>query len=358
MSALHHKQEKKRQHLQSFVDRFRAKATKAKQAQSRIKMLDKLETINIIQDSTTTCFDFPQPEKLSPPLITIENGSVGYNGQAILKNLNFSIVEDDRIALLGANGNGKSTLAKLLSKKLCLMDGNMRSSAKLKVGYFAQYQTDELPIDETAVEYMARLMNENSETKVRAHLARFGLERDKALTIIKKLSGGEKARLLFASISFQAPALLILDEPTNHLDIEAKDALTTALNNYEGAVILITHDLNLIEMVADNLWLVKDGKCKNFDGDLEDYRQILLGGNRKQKKERPNVVAKEEVKKNNTFAENKEINARLKRLEREMEKLNAKQAEIEQQFCTNLTPPEIIALQKDFAYLRQDMENL
>ncbi|MDR1694047.1 MAG: ATP-binding cassette domain-containing protein [Lactobacillaceae bacterium] len=342
------KQEKKRQHLQSFVDRFRYKATKAKQAQSRIKMLEKMEDIALIEDNPAIRFDFPEPLELAPPLVTIENGAVGYGEKIVLRNLNFSIAEDDRIALLGANGNGKSTLAKLISHRLKLMEGKIHRNNKLEVGYFAQHQAEELPLDQTPTEFMARLMNERLEVKVRTHLARFGLEKDKALTTIKNLSGGEKAKLLFAAMSYNSPALLILDEPNNHLDMDARDALITALNEYKGAIILITHDLYLIELIADNLWLVKDSKCKPYDGDLDDYRNMLLSTDSDKKQ----TAKKEKTEKKKVdFQEIKLINSQIKRLERELEKLNIKKAEVENKFAEVKDTNEIVSLQKDLAQI-------
>lgn len=345
------KQDKKKQHLQSFVDRFRAKASKAKQAQSRLKMIEKMQDVVLMTDNATAKFDFPEPLELAPPLITVENGVVGYDDKAILNGLNFSIVENDRIAMLGANGNGKSTLAKLISGRLNLMEGNMHQSNKLKVGYFAQHQAEELPMDSTATEFMSILMDEPLESKVRSHLARFGLEKEKALTVINKLSGGEKAKLLFAAMSFQAPALLILDEPNNHLDMDARDALVTALNEYKGAVILITHDLHLIELVADDLWLVKDGKCTSYDGDLNDYRNLLLNFGSDKKQNSKKKSKKKEVENTLTFAEIKEVNSSIRRLERELEKLNFERGKLEQKFMTKLNPNEISFLQKDLAQI-------
>lgn len=346
------KQEAKKQHLQSFVDRFRYKASKAKQAQSRIKMLEKMQSITIVEDNNSTCFDFPKPEHLAPPLITLEKVTVGYDDKVVLQNLSLQINDNDRIALLGANGNGKSTFAKLLADRLNLMDGEMRRSKKISVGYFAQHQTEELPLEQTPVEYMTRLMGDKTETKVRSQLARFGLSKEKAITVIDKLSGGEKARLLFAAMTYNAPALLILDEPTNHLDMEARDALINALNEYEGSVILITHDLHLIELISDDLWLIKDGTCKVFDGDLQDYRNLLLGVKNKPKKELSPTEKKEEKQKYaERKAEYKDLNTQIKRTEREIEKLNQQKQALEKEFEKELGTEQMIALQKESAYL-------
>ena len=289
------KQEQKRRHLESFVERFRYKASKAKQAQSRIKLLEKMPEVTLLADDPSVKFDFPEPSELASPLVNLENVSAGYGDKVILKRLNLSIDNGDRIALLGANGNGKSTFAKLLSGRLQPLGGEMRCTPKLKVGYFAQHQTEELPLEKTAAEYMATLMPEADETKVRAHLARFGLGKEKALTRISLLSGGEKARLLFAAMTRNAPELLILDEPTNHLDMEARDALVEALNEYAGSVILITHDLHLIELVADDLWLVDKGGCRPYDGDLDDYKELLLSV-RVSPEEKKTVAAAEKEK--------------------------------------------------------------
>ncbi len=270
------KQEAHRAHLQSFVDRFKAKASKAKQAQSRVKMLEKMETIRAPEDAARTVFSFPEPEELSPPIIATEGVSVGYDGKPILKNLNLRIDQDDRIALLGKNGQGKSTLAKLLSGRLDPMSGKMQTSRKLRIGFFAQHQVDELFIDETPIQHLRRERPDEGEARLRARLAGFGLGPDQAETEVGRLSGGQKARLSLLLATLPAPHLLILDEPTNHLDIESREALVEALTAYSGAVILISHDMHLLSMVADRLWLVKDGHVSVWQEDLEAYRKDLL----------------------------------------------------------------------------------
>ncbi|WP_029006979.1 ABC-F family ATP-binding cassette domain-containing protein [Azospirillum halopraeferens] len=271
------KQEAVRKHLQSFIDRFRAKATKARQAQSRIKALERMEpVVGIEDDESSISFNFPQPDALPPPLITLENLTVGYGERPILKRLNLRIDMDDRIALLGANGNGKSTLVKLLAGRLTPMDGEMRRPSKLRVGYFAQHQAEELNLDYTPIRQVQATMPLAPEEKVRAHLGRFGFPQTKAETRIADLSGGEKARLLLALMSREAPHILMLDEPTNHLDVDSREALIQAINAFEGAVILISHDPHLIELTADRLLLVADGTCQPYDGDLDDYRRMLL----------------------------------------------------------------------------------
>ncbi|EGY01752.1 ABC transporter, ATP-binding protein [Nitrospirillum viridazoti Y2] len=270
------KQEAQRKHMQDFVDRFRAKASKAKQAQSRLKALEKLGPAITVLEEHRTRFDFPSPEELSPPLINMDGAVVGYGDKAILRNLNLRIDPEDRIALLGANGNGKSTLVKMLAGRLAPMGGEVRRSSKLKVGYFAQHQAEELNLAWTPVQQTQAAMKGTTEQQVRNHLGRFGFPQVKADTLIRDLSGGEKARLLFALMSREAPGILLLDEPTNHLDIDSREALVEAINGYQGAVILISHDPHLVELTADRLWLVADGTCKPYDGDLDEYRAWLL----------------------------------------------------------------------------------
>jgi ATP-binding cassette subfamily F protein 3 len=268
----------KRKHLQSFVDRFKAKASKARQAQSRMKMLEKLGTVSVMRDDPTVSFDFPEPAELSPPLISFDKVSVGYApGKPVLRDIDLRIDPEDRIALLGSNGNGKSTFAKLVAGRLQPMEGHHHRSGKLFTGFFAQHQVEDMDGDSTPFKLMAELMPGGREPQVRARLGRFGFGQEKANTQVKSLSGGERARLNFALITHNAPPMLIFDEPTNHLDIESREALAVAINEYRGAVILISHDWHLLELTADQLWLVGDGKVKPFDGDLEDYRKLMLG---------------------------------------------------------------------------------
>jgi ATP-binding cassette subfamily F protein 3 len=278
------KQQAARQHMESFIQRFRAKATKARQAQSRMKALAKMDEIPPVIGERVVKFDFPTPMELAPPLVTLEGVDVGYDGKPVLRGLNLRIDGDDRIALLGANGNGKSTLVKLLAGRLEPMAGRLVKSSKLKVGYFAQHQADEFDLTITALAQAKRSMPLAPEEKVRAHLGRFGFSQERSNTKVGSLSGGEKARLLFALMAKEAPNILLLDEPTNHLDIESREALIRALNEYEGAVILVTHDPHLVELVADRLWLVGDGKVTAYDGDLDDYRKLLLEKRRSAKR--------------------------------------------------------------------------
>jgi ATP-binding cassette subfamily F protein 3 len=265
-----------RAHIQSFIDRFRYKASKARQAQARIKALERLPQIESVIEDAPTRFDFPEPSRIAPPILALDRVDIGYGTTKVLRNVSLTVDMDDRIALLGANGNGKSTLAKLLAERLEALSGEVRRGPKLKVGYFAQHQTEELVASENPIDHMARALPNAVAPKLRAQLARFGLDADRAETPIANLSGGEKARLLLALATRDAPQLLILDEPTNHLDIDARDALVKALSDFQGAVLLITHDPHLVELVADRLWLVGDGTVRPFDGDLDDYRALLV----------------------------------------------------------------------------------
>ncbi len=355
------KQEEKRAHLQSFVDRFRYKATKAKQAQSRLKMLQKMETFAPLEENLSSSFSFPQPEHLAPPIITLEDVSVGYDENPVLKKLNLRIDGDDRIALLGANGNGKSTFAKLLSGRLAPMSGKLHQSKKVRIGYFAQHQTEELPMNQSPLMMIRSLMPEATETKCRGHLAMFGLNQEKALTPIQNLSGGEKARLLFACMTYDAPALLILDEPTNHLDIQGREALIDALNSYEGAVLLITHDMTLIQLISDRLWLVKDGTCQPFDGDLDDYKNMLLETDKPKSvvKETPSVGRKEERQRKAALrAEAAPIKKEITRIETQMATLTRQKENAIAQFETQTNPIKIVALQKEVGELEKQIVSL
>ena len=323
-----------RAHIQAFIDRFRYKASKARQAQSRIKALERLPQIdNVIEDAPTK-FDFPQPARIAPPILALERVNIGYDGKPVLRNVSLTVDMDDRIALLGANGNGKSTLAKLLAERLEPQSGEIRRGPKLKVGYFAQHQTDELIAGESPIDHMARALPRATPPQVRSQLARFGLDADRAETPVDKLSGGEKARLLLALATRDAPQLLILDEPTNHLDIDARDALVKALADFEGAVLLITHDPHLVELVADRLWLVADGTVRPFDGDLDDYRTLLA--QRARPAEASGTTARREERRERAEAravlaplrkQARDAEARLGRLTAERAKIEAKLAD-------------------------------
>ncbi len=272
------KQDEQRRHLQAFIDRFKAKASKAAQAQSRVKALAKMQPIAAQVDDRVVPFRFPDPQKvIASPLLRIEKASAGYDPAApVLTGLDLRIDNDDRIALLGQNGNGKSTLAKLIAGRLTPLSGNVFGAQKVEVGYFAQHQLDDLRPNATPYDYMLKMMPEATEAQRRTRLGTFGFSANKAETACGKLSGGEKARLLLALTAFDGPHVLILDEPTNHLDVDSREALVHALTEYNGAVILISHDRHLIEATADRLWLVRDGTVKPYDGDMESYRALLL----------------------------------------------------------------------------------
>ena len=271
------KQEAERAHLQSFVDRFRAKASKAAQAQSRMKRLAKLEPIAAIVEERVSPFLIPSPERpLAPPLMRLEGASVGYGDAPVLTGLNLRLDVDDRIGLLGVNGAGKSTFAKMAAGALGLQAGTMQRERRIKVGWFHQHQIEALDAADTPLDIIRRERPEDSETSYRSRLASWGIGFDKQSTTVENLSGGERARLLLNLVAMQAPHLLILDEPTNHLDIDSRRALLDALNEYQGAVILITHDRSLMELVADRLWLAADGTVAPFDGDMDDYARLVL----------------------------------------------------------------------------------
>ncbi len=318
------KQEARRAHLQSFVDRFKAKATKAKQAQSRVKMLEKMQPITAPEEAARVVFTFPEPEELSPPIVATESASVGYDGTAVLSRLNLRIDQDDRIALLGKNGQGKSTLSKLLSDRLDAMGGRVTKASKLRIGYFAQHQVDELHIDETPLQHIQRERPDEHQSKLRARLAGFGLGPDQADTEVARLSGGQKARLSLMLATLDAPHLLILDEPTNHLDIESREALVEALTEYSGAVVLVSHDMHLLSMVADRLWLVKDGRVTPYDDDLEAYRKLLLTTEKPAAKEKPSQKPKR-TSRDDVLALRSEVRkceARVEKLSEMREKLD------------------------------------
>ena len=324
------KQDARRAHLQSFVDRFKAKASKARQAQSRVKQLEKMTPITAPHEAAKHVFTFPAPEELSPPIIAMEGVSVGYGDHVVLRKLSLRIDQDDRIALLGRNGEGKSTLSKLLAGKLDKMAGAMTVAGKLRVGYFAQHQVDELHLDETPVQHVRRLRPTEGEPRLRARLAGFGLMADQAETVVGRLSGGQKARLSLLLATIDAPHLLILDEPTNHLDIESREALVEALTAYSGAVILVSHDMHLLSLVADRLWLVKDGGVAPYEDDLDSYRALLLGGDESEKKPKAEKPAKPKATREQVQALKSELRKceqRVEKLEEMREKLAKKLAD-------------------------------
>ncbi|MWB77261.1 ATP-binding cassette domain-containing protein [Pseudooceanicola sp. 216_PA32_1] len=353
--AENRKQEARRAHLQSFVDRFRAKASKAVQAQSRLKMIAKLKPINTPQEAALRAFSFPTPEELSPPIVRVESGVVGYDGKPVLSHLDLRIDQDDRIALLGRNGEGKSTLSKLLSNRLAPMSGRVITSSKLRVGYFAQHQVDELHVDETPVDHLRRLRPDEPPSKLRARLGGFGIRAEQADTVVGRLSGGQKARLSLMLATLDAPHMLILDEPTNHLDIESREALVEALTAYTGAVILVSHDMHLLSLVADRLWLVKDGRVTPYEQDLEAYRALLLTPDRpSEKKEKPKPArpSREAIQ---------ALRSEVRKCEDRVNKLN----EMSDKLASKLSDPalyeeekvgELEVWNRKYAELRQAME--
>ncbi|WP_417517576.1 ABC-F family ATP-binding cassette domain-containing protein [Minwuia sp.] len=277
LTELANKQAGERARIQSFVDRFRYKASKARQAQSRLKMLAKMQPIAAIVDARAPRFPFAEPTKLSPPIVTLDEVDVGYEpGKPVLRRMGLRIDEDDRIALLGANGNGKSTLVKLISGRLQPEKGQIRRSSKLKIGFFAQHQIDDLKRNENAMQHLREICPYDSESALRTKLDGFGLDHKRVETPAGELSGGEKSRLSLCLMAQAEPHMIILDEPTNHLDIDSREALVQSLNAYPGAVILVSHDSHLVESVADRLWLVKDGGVHPFDGDMDDYKRLAL----------------------------------------------------------------------------------
>ena len=269
-------QEVQRAKLQDYIARNSARASTAKQAQSRAKMLSKMQPIAELANDPTLSFAFPDPEPLRPPLVTLDHAAVGYGDTPILKRLNLRMDPDDRIALLGRNGNGKTTFARLIAAQLAPMEGNMAATNRMRVGYFTQYQVEELEADDTPLAHMTRVMKGATPAAVRAQLGRFGFSGDRATAVVGKMSGGEKARLALALITREAPHLLILDEPTNHLDVDAREALVQALNDYKGAVLIVSHDRHMVELTADRLVLVDDGTAREYDGSLDDYVAFVL----------------------------------------------------------------------------------
>ena len=350
------RQDARRAHLQSYVDRFRYKADKAKQAQSRLKMIAKLEPITRPQEAALRRFSFPEPEELSPPIVRVENGTVGYEDTAILSRLDLRIDQDDRIALLGQNGEGKSTLSKLISGRLDPMAGRVVTSNKLRIGYFAQHQVDELFIDETPLDHIRRLRPEKTPAQLRAILGGFGIGAEQADTEVGRLSGGQKARLSLLLATIDAPHLLILDEPTNHLDIESREALVEALTAYSGAVVLVSHDMHLLSLVADRLWLVKGGRVTPYDDDLDTYRSQLLSGDKptpKAPSDKPKVKKESRDEILSLRAEVRKCEDRLEKLMEMHEKLSAKLADPELYSDKNIADLEV--WNKKFAEVEEAM---
>jgi ATP-binding cassette subfamily F protein 3 len=338
-----------RKHMQAFVDRFRAKASKARQAQSRLKMIEKLGPVATVPVDERIQFSFPPPEQLASPIETLDEVSVGYgDGPPVLRRLDLRLDMDDRIALLGQNGNGKSTFVRLLSDRLKPREGTMKRVPRLRVGYFSQDQEESLDYEATPFQHMGSELGPGvGETKVRAQLGRFGFSRERADLKVGLLSGGEKTRLLLALATRNAPHLLLLDEPTNHLDMDARASLVEAINDFDGAVVLVSHDTHLVKMVADQLWLVANGKVTPFDGDIDDYQATLLrerGGGRPAKRDEPVAAApapasKKEQRKQSadTRAKRAPLRRALEKLEKSIAALNKQRSDVE----ARLADPEL-----------------
>ncbi|MDG1467221.1 MAG: ABC-F family ATP-binding cassette domain-containing protein [Alphaproteobacteria bacterium] len=317
--SLKNKQDAQRAHIQSFVDRFKAKASKARQAQSRIKILEKMKPIVIEEDQKIPRFKFDEAIKFAPPLVTLDKASVGYNDVEVLKDINIQINPDDRIGLLGVNGEGKSTFSKLIAKKIKLINGSLQIPQKLKIGYFAQHQLDELRPKETAFEHVYAKLKSEIPSKVRARLGSAGFAADTMDLQVKRLSGGQKARLLLLLVVIEKPDLLILDEPTNHLDIESREALIMALNDYSGSLILVSHDAFLVERLVDRLLIVKNGGVSEFSGDIHEYRDLVLNKNQNQKK---NNKKNNKINSTNNFNSTSSLSDLKKRLSVSEKKMN------------------------------------
>ncbi len=357
-----------RKHMQAFVDRFKAKASKARQAQSRMKMIEKLGPVASVPIEERVSFNFPSPEILASPIETLDEVSVGYpDGPLVLRNLDLRIDMEDRIALLGQNGNGKSTFIRLISQRLEPREGQLKKTPKLRVGYFSQDQEESLDFEGTPFDHMNRALGPGAgEAKVRAQLGRFGFSRDRANLKVGVMSGGEKTRLLLALATRTAPHMLLLDEPTNHLDMDARASLVDAINDFEGAVVLVSHDTHLVKMVADTLWVVQGGTVQPFDGDIDEYQTKLLKerGARPAKAEKPaDTASKKDQRK--AAADNRTNKAPLKKAVDSAEKMLARLTEQMNGVLAKLADPKIYAgpgsvvtdLQKEKARLEREVAN-
>jgi ATP-binding cassette subfamily F protein 3 len=345
LAAAKASQDAQRARLQDYVARNSARAATAKQAQSRAKMLAKMQPIAALIEDPSLSFDFPSPDEMRPPLITLDLAAVGYDGNPILRRLNLRIDPDDRIALLGRNGNGKTTLARLLAAQLAPLEGRMQASGRMRVGYFTQYQVEELASDDTPLEHMTRAMKGATPGAVRAQLGRFGFSGNRATTRVGQLSGGERARLALALITRDAPHLLILDEPTNHLDVDAREALVQALNDFAGAVILISHDRHMVELTADRLVLVDDGTAVDYPGSIEDYIDFVLGRNQPKAEARPRGDKKDRKAAARSRDEARQIGREVADAEAAIARLQAQAASIDQaMFEPGSAPPTLGAL--------------
>jgi ATP-binding cassette subfamily F protein 3 len=320
--ALFEKQQAHKKKMMDFVNRFGAKASKAKQSQSRLKALERMDMVDALITERSTTFKFPEPEDIPSPIITIDKADVGYEtDKPVLENINIGISNDSRIALLGANGNGKSTLIKLISGKLNQSNGSITKNKKLRVGYFAQHQTDELDLSCTPFETLRSVISDQADHQIRAILGKFGFDKDKADTKVEELSGGEKSRLLFCIMSYNAPHIMLLDEPTNHLDIDARAALIDALNSYNGCIIIVSHDPHLVESVADELLLIKDGAVSSYNDDLEAYKKLIIDQRREERSKSKGNQQSSKKKKDNSKS--------LLAYERNIKKLTKKVSDLE-----------------------------
>ena len=320
--ALFDKQQAHKKKMMDFVNRFGAKASKAKQSQSRLKALERMDMVDALITERSTSFKFPEPEDIPSPIITIDKTNVGYEpGKPVLSNINLGISSDSRIALLGANGNGKSTLIKLISGKLEELSGHITKNKKLRVGYFAQHQTEELDLTRTPFETLRGVIADQADYQIRAILGKFGFDKDKADTKVEELSGGEKSRLLFCMMSYNSPHIMLLDEPTNHLDIDARAALIDALNNYNGCIIIVSHDPHLVESVAEELLLIKDGTVTSYNDDLDAYKKLIIEQRREERSKSKGNSQTSKRKKDNSNS--------LLSYERNIKKLTKKVSDLE-----------------------------
>jgi ATP-binding cassette subfamily F protein 3 len=353
-------------HMQAFVDRFRNKASKAKQAQARVKAIAKLRPPEALFDESSAPFTFPNPKKaMASPMLTFDSVSVGYGDHVVLHHITNRIDPDDRIALIGVNGSGKSTFAKLLAGDLRPMGGEMRRGRGLEIAYFAQHQMDKLKPEETPLEHVSSLMPYDAEAKRRSREAQMGLSTSRMDTPAKNLSGGEKARLLLGLVTFSGPGMLILDEPTNHLDIDSRDALVAALNDYEGAVLVISHDRHLIEATCNSIWIAQRGTIAEFDGDLDDYqRQLTSAGNPRAGGAGTGPQSKDDRKRDRQAAaarreELAPLRKSIRDAEEGLDKLKKKRLAVERQLgdpaIYNGEPGRMIALGKDKARLEAEI---
>ena len=336
IESMRSQQEAKAKKLQAYVDRWRYKAHTARQAQSRLKALAAMKPIAAAAEDPSLVFDFPSPKELRPPLIVLDDAAVGYvAGAPVLSQLNLRIDPDDRIALVGRNGNGKTTLARLFAGQLRPMGGSLVASGKLRVGYFAQHQIEELIADETPLQHMERLLPGAKPGEVRGQLGRFGFSGDKANLKVRQLSGGERARLSLALITRDAPHILILDEPTNHLDVDTREALVQALTEFSGAVIVVSHDRHLLGLIADRLVLIDGGTASEFDGNLDDYRAMVLGSRRSDAEDgrgSARRVSRKDERRMTAEAreQNKALGKAVKQAETEVKRLWQRRTEIDQ----------------------------